>query len=406
MKQNGMSGKKRLELAASRALLFLAGLACPVEKKVVFNSFFGKQYSCNPRAVSDKMHELYPDYELVWLLKDASDPYGLIPDYVRVVTKGSRRYAWGREIASAAAYVYNIEQGSDIYRKKNQFFVQTWHGDRGVKRILLEMTPKPGELVDVRDDRVTSVCVAGSDFGVELYRKAFGYGGEVLKIGAPRNDRLVKGAAEQAPAIRARLGLPEGKKILLFAPTFRDHQKDIRQPVSVDLTRAIAALNSKGEEWICLMRAHVASSGLQVSEDGHTFFDVSRYGDMADLLCIADMLITDYSSCACDFAITEKAVILALFDEAEYERQCRDFKIRPEQQGFPVAYSQEELEKILTTAKAEDYARACRRVNAFYDTCETGAAAEEICRRIDEFYQQNLGKAHKKAHTHPQGKEE
>ena len=379
-----MGKRIRIQPYISRFLLIADGWLHPVRKKVVFNSFFGKQYSCNPRAVSEKMHEMYPDYELVWLLLDDSDPYGIIPDYVRVVKKGSRLFAWGREIASAAAYVYNIEQKTDSFRKRRQLFVQTWHGDRGIKRIFYADDPS-GESFDVQDDRVTNFCVAGSDFGERLFRNSFRYHGEILNVGSPRNDVLLHDTGEHKLAIRRRLQLDEDVKVLLWAPTFRDNNK-ADQHVGLDIPKVLEALEERGGKWVCLVRAHVAADGFHQEEHASYVIDVTRYPDMADLLCIADMLITDYSSCVCDFSLTEKPAVVAMFDRQQYEEECRKFNFPPEEQGYATVYNEEQLLEVIRNTPDEEFARLDRKANAFYGVCETGHASEIVCRRIDEYY--------------------
>ncbi len=357
------------------------GLLHPIRKKVVFTCFFGKQYSGNPRAISEAMHRLYPDYEQVWLLNKKNMDF--VPDYVRIVYKDDRFFAWGREIATSASYVYNVELHTKMYRKKGQSFIQTWHGDRGFKKILKDRN----ENLVLYDDQLTTLCVSGSEWGTQIYRSAFGYTGEIVEIGSPRNDCLFYTDEKRQQEIRRRLGVPADCKILLYAPTFRDNNKQILQESNIDLVSVLNVF-PEHEKWICLIRAHVAAAGIRDVADIR-IYNVTAYPDMADILCITDFLITDYSSCAPDFAITEKPVVLALFDKEQYRKECRDFYYEPEQAGFIVAYNQEELEKIIRTTTKEQYVEACRNANRFYGIKESGHAAEIVCQYIDDHYKKN-----------------
>ena len=373
----------KIKFAMLRLLMRTVGWFYPIKKKVVFNSFFGKQYSCNPRAISDEMHKLYPDYEIVWLLNDANVPYGLLPDYVRVVVKGSRIYSWGKEIVSAAAYVYNIQQSPGIYKKKKQFFVQTWHGDRGFKKILRDIDSSYTDIV--YDNKVTDVCIGGSDFGEQNYRSAFGFEGNVLSLGSPRNDCLIINDVKYVEEIKRRLNLAKDVKILLYAPTFRDNNKQ-NQSVNIDLKAVCSSLEKDGEKWVCLIRSHIASDGLSYEYDNEKYINVSDYPDMADLLCITDMLITDYSSCACDFSLTGKPIILTFFDINEYITNCREFKVEPEETGFKIAHNQDELNYIIENTNSDEYKKCCDRVNSFFGVKETGKASRTVCELIDASY--------------------
>ena len=360
-------------------LFWLYGLFHPIQKKVVFSSFFGKQYSDNPRAICERFHELYPDYELVWLLNNKS--ISIIPDYVRVVSKKDRFFAWGREITTAASYIYNVEIQTKIFRKSSQSFIQTWHGDRAIKKILKDRNPA----VVVYDNALTTLCVAGSMSGSQLYRSAFSYDGTVMSTGCPRNDCLFHEDFEKKQKIKNCLGIPYDSKVILYAPTFRDNKRDALQESNIDIIDMLNAF-PKNEKWICLMRAHVATLGLACNYQDNRILDVTQYPDMADILCITDFLVSDYSSCATDFAVTGKPIVLTLFDKKEYQEQCRDFFVEPEEAGFIVAYDQNMLRKIIKNTSTQQYAEACQKVNSYYGVMETGHASEDVCRYIDEYY--------------------
>ena len=353
-------------------------LAHKVQKKVLFNSFYGRQYSDNPRAICEKLHELYPDYELVWILDNNLSE--VVPDYVRIVDR-NRLLDWGKEISTAACYVYNIERSSNIFRKNDQLFIQTWHGDRAIKKIL----KLRDQNMKLYENEVTNLCIAGSEKGKGMFESAFNYRGTILNVGCPRNDCLLTVSPARAAAVKSSLGIPVESKVLLFAPTFRDNRKETLQESAVDISRVLDLMPS-GEDWICLVRAHLASAGIAYNKNDDRIYDVTFYPDMADLLYITDFLISDYSSCATDFAITEKPIVLAVFDRYEYTSQCRAFFAVPEEIGFIVAHNQKELEQIISNTARVDYQKACRAVNAYYGTTETGSSSEAVCLYINDFY--------------------
>lgn len=351
----------------------------PIQKKVLFDSFGGKQYSDNPRAVSEKLHELYPDYQITWLLT-ADDQYNLVPDYVSIVRPGVALY---REIATSCCFVTNAGITSGINKRENQLFIETWHGDRPLKKVLYAIQ-KPHK-VDNDDYRVTDLCIAGSTAGVKQFREAFLYQGEVLCVGTPRNDRLVTCNTNQQNMLKQRLGLDAQCKVLLYAPTFRDNNR-LNAKVMVNLKETIAELEGQGEKWVCLIRTHLSSSTMQYAYDKNKFLDVTSYPDMTDLLCITDILITDYSSCAGDLVVRNKMVILAIFDIDEYKSNCRDLVYDIDEIGFFVAHNQEELNSILRNRNDTDINISCRKVKEFFGIKESGKASEEICKRINDYY--------------------
>lgn len=352
----------------------------PIQKKVIFNSFGGKQYSLDPRAISEKMHELYPDFELVWVIWPQYRSNVFVPDYVRVI---DGRWEFAKEIATAAAYVTTNPLEKDIIKRKGQFFIQTWHGDRGFKRCLYEAWGyREGIKVDIFDNKYTDLCIAASEYGVDVYHKAFKYEGEILKIGMPRNDKLLNINMDEVETIKNRIGIDINTKILTYAPTFNDINNGF-QDAMIDIDETLDYLSKNGEKWICLVRSHSASKGIAVKNNTN-IINVSNYPDMADLLLITDMLITDFSSCAGDFILRKKPVILALFDDYGYRETERNFRVKVEDTGFIIAHNQSDLMNILRNTTLEQYSDNCEKVLRFYGTVESGNASEEICKRIND----------------------
>lgn len=365
----------------AKAYTFVYGLFHKIEKKIVCSSFGGKQYSDNPRAISEKMHEMFPDFEIVWVL-DKQDVYNVVPEYVRTVSRKNDKLCMYKELATCFCYITNVEIATDIYKKRKQFFLQTWHGDRGFKKVLYDVEDQSMSSYKIMDYTLTDCCIAGSTFGEGVYRSAFRYEGEIMKVGSPRDDKLFSClSSDEMNLIKNRIGINNHQKVLLFAPTFRDFCIE-KQPVNVELKNVLDCL---GADWVCLIRAHEASKGLDYCGDNR-FIDVSDYFDMADLLGIADFLITDYSSSCCDFAITGKPVILAIFDREEYEANSRTFIVDPEATGFCIAKSNTELIDLIKETTLEDFAKYSAKALEYYGAYEIGNSCEKICTRISNEY--------------------
>ena len=348
------------------------------KKQILFESFGGAQYSADPRAISEKMHELYPEIQIVWYIdaKAKKDNNSLLPNYVKVVdNKLSYIYA----LAKSMAYVTTQPLTESFYKRRGQFVVQTWHGDRGLKKVLYEATQTGKVRAPILDNVYTDICVAASDIGESVYRTAFRYDGEIVKVGMPRNDKLVSMPIDLS-VYRKRLGIPEGVKVLLYAPTFRGSTIS-EQKAMINLTRCLDILEEKGDKWIGLIRAHEYSKKIIHNAD-ERIYEVSLYPDMADILLITDILITDYSSCACDFVLTHKPVILAVNDVEQYQKESRHLKVNLEDTGFVLSYSEENLEKLLMNLDIDMFVKASDRVIDFFGIDESGNASEIICKRI------------------------
>ena len=376
-----------LEIKLKRTYMKIYSCFHPMKRSILFSSFYGKQYSDNPKAICEKMHQKYPEFELWFLLSDDALKNADLPTYVKPVRK--KTLALYKAICKSFCFVTNCLPGDSIVKRKGQLFIQTWHGDIAIKKILCDEKPER----DLRyQNSITDYCVAGSRFGEEVvYRKAFRYNGSIISKGMPRNDLLISRDEDRKRKIRQKLGIPDSTFILLYAPTFRE--KHLQQEVDVELNKVINILEEKGDKWICLIRRHTVSKGITFECDGKRFIDVTSIPDMADLLAITNMLLTDYSSSAGDFVLTKKPVILVQFDLDEYTSKERNLYFNPKEAGFVVARNQSELEKILRTYSEKEYVESCNKVIEYFGIYENCTSSDCICDIIQREYLRMNGMA-------------
>lgn len=342
-------------------------------RRVFFSSFKGKSYSDSPRFISEALHELRPDLEVVWQL---SNPEGA-PDYVRVVQPHTLRAL--TELATARCFVDNFNRPHYMLKFPGQLYVQTWHGDRGFKKILYDLDdgfhyPDPDQM---------DLAVSGSRFGTGVYHTAFRYRGEILQQGMPRNDRLVHPDPAEIRSIRQKLRIPDGVRVLLYAPTFRDATSESEQAAGFDLQAAIARLEqSTGQKWLCITRAHDQNRGISVQTPAANVRDLTSYPEMSDLLLIADLLITDYSSSAGDFVLLDRPVVLYQPDLDQFVQTDRHMYFDLKSCPYPRAESQEALFDLLD--RPDDLIPACKAVREFYGVTESGQSAQKVAQWISD----------------------
>ncbi len=350
----------------------------PKKKSIYFISFRG-QYSDSPRAISEEIHKIDPSITIYWKAKEGVE----MPSYInKVFTKFHAMVVQSRADAWVMNNMSTPNEGT--WKSPAVFFVETWHGDRGFKLIAYAAKEAMGNnYKDIADNKANfDLFTAGSDYGAMKARKGLRYDGEILMEGLPRNDKLVNivNYQDEVIEIREKLKISLDTKILLYAPTFRDKNKN-KQNVVVDLKQCLDSLNSLGEKWVCLIRAHSSSFGLDIDVD-KDIIDVTNFGDMSDLLLIADCLITDYSSCAGDFVLTKKPCVLAHFDREQYETGARKLWYNPDETGYLIARTQEEINRILCHLYEYDHAKIAEKVNTFYGTHESGKATSVVVERL------------------------
>ena len=351
------------------------------KKKVVYFASFRGQYSDNPRAISECLHRMAPEIKIVWMVKSQFKKY--VPDYVKVVSPKPLLALKAQAQAGVWVLNYVYRHNTGIHKSSDQFYIQTWHGDRGLKTI--GYTDEVGKVKGNKNSYVMSDCdlfLAASDYCVMKAHKGLRYEGEVMTVGMPRNDKLtnIQDYQEEAAEIRKRIGIDENTKILLYAPTYREAGDELQ--CQIDINQTIANLEFTGNKWTCLVRSHSLTKKLKVAQEETVCRDVSDYPDMADLLLITDLLITDYSSSAGDFLLTGKPVVLAHFDKDSYQSKDRKLWVDAEEAGYLVAKNQQELNDILKKIDTYDHKTINEKVLQFYGTKETGHASEAVAKRI------------------------
>ncbi|GAB3681753.1 hypothetical protein GCM10027589_51710 [Actinocorallia lasiicapitis] len=300
----------------------------PVRDTIMFESYWGWQYSCNPKAIFEELRRRDTGYDLVWVTGD--QPFRL-PEGARSVQRHSRAYY--EMTATARIVVNNVAQPNCYVKRPGQTYLQTWHGSP-IKTIGYDMN---WATLDRREQRLREfaadvaqwdLLVSQNPYSSAVMRRAFRYDGEILESGYPRNDRAHGPDRERIrAAVRARLGVPDGKRAVLYAPTWRDnlqtaHRGLARHELALDLRRAVEAL---GDDTVVLLRPHhLLNTGIPKGCE-RSIIDVGRYTDVTELYLAADALITDYSSAMCDFAGLGKPIILFTPDLAAYRDDIRGF---------------------------------------------------------------------------------
>lgn len=348
--------------------------------KVVFCCFQGRSYGDNPRVISERLHALRPETRIVWLFTREAEKRlrGTLPDYVRPVFYKTKEAFL--EQATARVWVDNFtKQRYLTLRKGRQFYVQTWHGDRAIKKICYDLN-MPNDSRRIEED--CSRVLTASTFGENMFRTAFRYKGEYVKAGSPRNDVLVRSDPAQIRAVREKLGVPEGTRLVLYAPTYRDDEKVIPKRAQMDLDRTLRKLEEKtGDRWLCLFRAHYLSKGIDLEAVKDRIVDVTRYEDMAELLLAADMVLTDYSSCALDFIVRDRPALFFIPDWEAY-KATRGVYFDMHDAPFLLAHDQDELDTLIDGLTPEKARENCAAIREYFGYYETGRATDAACEYI------------------------
>lgn len=297
------------------------------EKQIFIESFRGDFYSDSPKYLYQYLLENYGDeYEFVWVMNHKGVK---IPGNPKTVKKYSLSYF--RQAAKSKYWLTNTRQPALLSKRKDQILISTWHGTP-LKRLGFDMgnlylDDPESKFKYKKDSSEWDYLISPNEFTTEKLRSSFAYDGKVLEYGYPRNDILYNYDDGIVNKIKSDLNLPKDKKIILYAPTWRDDESydigKVRFNLKLDLDLLKKSLS---DEYIILVRTHYfISNNLNLSNFKGFAFDVSKYEDIAELYLISDILITDYSSVFFDFANLKRPILFYTYDLDKYSKMLRGF---------------------------------------------------------------------------------
>lgn len=291
----------------------------PDDKLILFVSFGGKKFDDSPRAIYDVMikDERFKEYKLVWAFHEPNKFY--LDSKVKIDTIQYYIIA-----LKARVWITNstVERGLN-FKGINTFYFNTWHGTP-IKKMGVDI-PLSNESFNISKQwKNIDIMTSQSNYEAGIFSRVFNIErSKFLVCGLPRNDELYQLRNEAKKDLLTKMGLPLDKKIILYAPTFREYKKDeglncIMKP-PIDLNKWE---NEIGDKYIVLIRAHYeVAKVLNVTFNNKFAYDFSGYPSLNDLMLVSDLLISDYSSIFFDYSILNRPMFYFTYDYDEYEKK-------------------------------------------------------------------------------------
>lgn len=334
------------------------------DKLIITESFHGRQYSDNPRALYEYIRENYPEYHVVWAVKHGYEkPF--IDNNVPYVTRLGVK--WMLLMPRAHYWIFNTRMPAWMHKGKRNVYLETWHGTP-LKKLGLDIADvhMPGtDTKKYRDSFVAETSrwnylLAPNKFSAEKFSSAFSVDSDrMLTFGYPRNDFLFlnKDNQELVRKIKQNLGIAEGQQVLLYAPTWRDDNFIKKGSYHFDNQFPFADILAQHPDMVIVTRLHyLVADEFDASVYNGSVIDASKYPDIRDLYLIADELVTDYSSVMFDFGVLQRPVYLYMYDYDKYKDELRGFYFNPvEQFSEAICYTQDELLAKLSNARSDDF---------------------------------------------------
>lgn len=353
--------------------------------KIIIDNFIGKGLGGNLKYIVEALLKVNSNLDIVW---EVSDKNIKLPVGIRKVKYNSPRAL--KELLTAKVWIDNVKNSYKPDKRKDQFYLQTWHAGLGLKasekQIENVLSPKYVTAAK-RDAAMTNLMLSDSDWTTDIYENWFWYSGPISKTGFPRNDVLIEQPADISKKVRSSFGLNEDTKLVLYAPTFRDVNSSL-DIYKFDFVKIIAALESKfGSDYVVLIKLHPNVANLLNESNLYNFNsrlkNASFYPDMQELIVACDCLITDYSSCMFDAIIAKKKVFLLAKDLDEFKSKDRNllFDIKKD---LPFSFSNDEDELIKNINSFDDkkYKSDIADFSKEVGLYEDGHASERVAKII------------------------
>lgn len=359
------------------------------DKTILFVSFHGRGYSCNPKYIHQYMihHPEYKDYTFIWACKK----FKVVKiEHAKVIRYNGWKYFY--YLSKAKYWFVNCKLPRHVIKKPGQVYLQTWHGTP-LKRLAHDIVVTENEsfyrsgmsreeMHNTYDNDVAKYdyMISPNPFSTEKFQSAFQIDRKrLIETGYPRNDFLTNLTNEQILQLREKYHIPEDKKVILYAPTWRDNAYDNRGYVFELQADFIKWKEKLGDEYIVIFKPHyLIANRFKKSKEIKDFIkNIRADRDINELYAISDILITDYSSVFFDFANLNRPMYFYMFDLQSYKEELRGFyfDIYETLPGDIIENEDELLDKILENNYDYDRLKA---FNQEFNSLQDGNCSKKV----------------------------
>ena len=369
------------------------------DKLIIFASFNGRSYCDSPKALYEYIikNEKYKDYRFVWAFTDVDKHKFLeINQNTEVVNIKSNEFY--RKMKQAKYWIFNYKIQDFVFPSKKQVFIQCWHGTP-LKRLGCDLEHFENAMNSISEIRKRyhleaskfTYFISPSKFASEKFistwdLKKIGKENIIIEKGYPRNDFLYNYTSEDIKAIKEKLNIKsDNKKIILYAPTYRDNQHSTEigytYKTQIDFDKLQKELS---DEYIILFRAHwLVAQSFNFDKYKDFIIDVSNYDDINHLYVISDMLITDYSSVFFDYANLKRPIVFYMYDLEDYRDNIRGFYLNLEELPGKIVKTENELVDEIKFINGQfEYNSKYEIFNKKFNYLDDGHASKRVIEKI------------------------
>ena len=361
--------------------IFLSLFRCfNVKNRIIFFAIPNYNYICNPKYIAEKIKNKKIITDYIWVIKNKNNE---VPDGFKKIKLYSLKYFY--YLSTSKIIINNAAIIPYLPVNKNIYSIYTWHGGGAYKKVELDMPIANNKWYKKR----TLIGVPTVSFYLSSSRKFTEIQANATHIdkkrfintGLPRNDLFFykDKINEINKKVREKYDFLSNEGIILYAPTWRDDSRKIINQISeLNVLKAFEKITNKKVK--ILIRAHYNTKKYYADSK---CIDVTNYPDIQELLCAADILITDYSSCMWDFSLMYKPCFIYATDIDQYKQE-RDFYTPMSEWPFPIATNTDELINNILNFNQEEYVQKVKQHHKDLGSFEDGHACERVCKLIED----------------------
>ena len=369
------------------------------DKTIFFESFGGASASCSPKAIYNYLIENkdYKDYKFIWAFKNPEKDH-LIKKNKNLTIVKSKSKDYYKYLSKSKYWIVNSLLDLSVIKKKNQIYVQCWHGTP-LKKLRCDITVT-GSVLNTKEEVIKrnnldvakiDYFISPSKYSTEKFTSAFNLKNLnkeniIIEKGYPRNDKLINYTQNDINDIKEKLNIKTNKKIILYAPTFRDDEHKSGLGYTYKLNIDFDKLKKElGKDYVILFRAHYfIANSFDFNKYKDFVYNVSDYDDINDLYIISDLLITDYSSVFFDYAILKRPILFYMYDYKNYKTKLRDFYLDLKELPGPIIEKQEDLVKDIKQIDKvfNKYKEYYQTFNKKFNPYEDGKSSIRVVKEI------------------------
>lgn len=355
--------------------------------KIVIRTF--GTYSDHGKYIAEALLKIRKDLDIVYLLRDLHAEVAM--GVRKVFANNWKHYIY--ELETAKIWICNTPIPSYIIKRPEQIYIQTKHwASVTLKKFYLD-SPTTQDIQKSVDNwkynsKIMDYMITGSDFDTASCRRGFGFNGQVCQAGSSRSDALFRKEECREKVFNYYKISPE-TQLLIYAPTYRfdrpnGEYKYVSREIDLDFKAVKQALEKRfGGEWCIMLRLHpsVSKEAAKIAKEDFVI-DASWYEDSEELVAACDMMISDYSSIMFEPAFVLKPVFLFALDRDNYIGTDYDLLMDYDTLPFPIAVSNEELEKNILQFDRIKYEKDVTAFLEQYGVHEDGHASERAAEFI------------------------